>query len=88
MSRIATHYFLTHLSLTYQGDFERALSDYTQALKIKPDLAESHLWRGVIYSQRGEKQKAIDDLKAALKGLDDSKLKQRAEEELKKLGVK
>ncbi|MBW4695742.1 MAG: tetratricopeptide repeat protein [Lyngbya sp. HA4199-MV5] len=71
----------------YKGDFDRALSDYNQALKLKPDYAESHLWRGVIYSQRGEKQKAMADLKAALKGLDDPTLKQRAEEELRKLGM-
>ncbi|WP_422632163.1 tetratricopeptide repeat protein [Stenomitos frigidus] len=66
-------------------DYDKATTDHTQALKLKPDYAESHLWRGVIYSQRGEKQKAVDDLKAALKGLDDPKLKQRAEEELRKL---
>jgi regulator of sirC expression with transglutaminase-like and TPR domain len=55
------------------------------SVNSQPDLAESHLWRGVIYSQRGEKQKAMADLKAALKGLNDPKLKQRAEEELRKL---
>ena len=69
----------------YKGDLDRALSDYNQALKLNPDLAESHLWRGVIYSQRGEKQKAMDDLNAALTRLDDPTLKQRAEEELRKL---
>lgn len=83
----AEAYYKRGLAYKDKKDYDKAISDYNQALKLKPDYAEPHLWRGVIYSQRGEKQKAMADLKAALKGLDDPKLKQRAEKELRKLGV-
>ena len=49
------------------GDLEKALSDYTKALEIKPDYTHALNNRGMLYVQQGRHDKAIQDFEAALK---------------------
>jgi protein O-mannosyl-transferase len=50
-----------------EGDIQKALSDYNQAIKINPDYAEPLNNRGVIYKQEGDIQKALSDYNQAIK---------------------
>ena len=50
-------------SLRLQGmhNFERALSHYNRALELKPDLARAHMYRGVLFTQMGDLDRARAD---------------------------
>lgn len=75
----------------YRWNYDQALKDYNQAIKLNPtqgESYESYLWRGVIYLKKGNKQGAIKDFQKVLELTNDSEFKQRAEQELKKLGVR
>ena len=58
-------------SLRMQGthNFERALHHYNRALELKPDLAQAYLYRGVLFIQIGDLDRARTD-HARLLGLD------------------
>ena len=47
------------------GDKPGAIDDYTQAIKINPNLANAYVLRGIVYYQLGDKQKAREDLQRA-----------------------
>ena len=44
-----------------QNDFQGAIEDYNQAIKIKPDYAEAYYNRGLARSELGDKKGAIED---------------------------
>lgn len=58
-------------SLRMQGieHFKRAMRHYGRALEINPRLAQAYLYRGVLLSQVGDRDRAEADLRA-LRGLD------------------
>jgi tetratricopeptide (TPR) repeat protein len=58
-------------SLRMQGthNFERALHHYNRALELKPYLAQAYLYRGVLFTQIGDLDRARTD-HAKLLGLD------------------
>ena len=47
------------------GDYQGAIADYNQAIRLKPDLAEAYHNRGLIRQARGEKQEALADFHKA-----------------------
>jgi tetratricopeptide (TPR) repeat protein len=47
------------------GDYQGAIADYNQAIKIKPDYALAYINRGVAKSDLGDKQGAIADYNQA-----------------------
>jgi tetratricopeptide (TPR) repeat protein len=49
------------------GDKQRAIKDYTQAIKINPNDADAYYNRGIVRYQLGDKQGAIDDYTQAIK---------------------
>lgn len=49
-----------------QGDYTEAITDYTEAIRLKSDYVEAYLRRGIALAQQGESQKAIEDLNKAL----------------------
>ncbi len=57
--RIANHAF-------YSGDFDRAISDYTAAIKADPKRIDSYLKRGLAYREKGKYDQAIADFNRAL----------------------
>ncbi len=46
---------------------DKAVDDFTQAIKLDPSLARAYDSRGKIYKQKGDLDKAIDDFSNALK---------------------
>ncbi len=43
------------------GDYEKAIQEFNEALRLNPGLASAHYNRGEIYFQRGDYQQAIRD---------------------------
>jgi tetratricopeptide (TPR) repeat protein len=60
---------LTHRGVAYRlkGDIERAIQDYSQAIKLDPKLASAYNNRGVAYDHKGEYDRAIQDYEQAIK---------------------
>jgi tetratricopeptide (TPR) repeat protein len=56
-------------SLRMQGaqNFDRALKHYDRALELKPDLAVAYMYRGVLFTQMGDLQRAAADHERLLK---------------------
>ena len=48
-------------------NYEKALDDYSIAIKIDPEFAIAYYNRGVIYNYREEMSKALDDFTTAIK---------------------
>ncbi len=50
-------------SLRMQGahNFDRALKHYDRALELKPTLAQAYMYRGVLFTQRGDLARARAD---------------------------
>ena len=49
-----------------RGQYEDAIADYDEAIRLRPDLPEAYFIRGVTHHTLGRKQKAISDLQTAL----------------------
>ena len=52
---------------TAKGEYDRAIADFTQALKLDPNLAEAYIGRGDAWNYKDEYDKAIADFDQALK---------------------
>lgn len=50
-----------------QGDYEKAIEDYTQALTVNPNYVGAYLNRGSAYANLGNYSKAITDFNQALR---------------------
>ncbi|MGB7416299.1 MAG: tetratricopeptide repeat protein [Thermosynechococcaceae cyanobacterium] len=51
--------------LTAMGDIEGAISDYTKAINLEPDLAEADGHRGILHARTGNSQTGMEDLQRA-----------------------
>jgi tetratricopeptide (TPR) repeat protein len=49
-----------------KGDYDRALQDYDQAIRLSPKNANAHNNRGMIYKIRGEYDRAIEEYSQAI----------------------
>jgi tetratricopeptide (TPR) repeat protein len=49
------------------GDFDRAIAEYSIAIKVDPSRTESYVMRGLAWSQKGDYTRAIADFDRALK---------------------
>jgi tetratricopeptide (TPR) repeat protein len=50
-----------------KGDYERAISDYDQAMQLDPNYAAAYNNRGNAYRQKGEYDRAISDYDQAIR---------------------
>jgi len=50
-----------------QGDFDYAIYDHTQAIRLNPNFAEAYLNRAYAYSEKDDNDKAIADYESALR---------------------
>ncbi|MFN9615001.1 MAG: tetratricopeptide repeat protein, partial [Dolichospermum sp.] len=61
-------FYLNRGNVRYQlGDKQGAIDDYTQAIKINPNLAQAYYNRGIVRDDLGDKPGAIDDYNLAIK---------------------
>ena len=54
-------------ALYRRGDYEKALADFVEAVKMAPSDAEAMLWKGLAHDKVGEADKAAEAWKASLR---------------------
>ena len=50
-----------------KGDFDKAIADFTDAIRLDPKYAAAYYGRACVYSKKGEKAKAEQDFQQARK---------------------
>jgi uncharacterized caspase-like protein len=63
----AEAYVRSGISWSLKSDFDRAIADYNQALRINPQYAAAYLGRGVAWEMKGNLDRAIADFNQALR---------------------
>lgn len=63
----ASAFYNRGMAYRNQGKLDRAISDYDDALKLKPAFADALNERGVAYRQRGDNARAIVDFDEAIR---------------------
>ena len=49
-----------------KGDYNKAIADCTEAIRLNPQLAEAYAGRGCAYVEKGDHDKAISDFTEAI----------------------
>ena len=68
-----------------KGDYDKAISEYTEAIRLNPKYVEAYNNRGYAYMGKKEYDKAIEDFEAALRIKPDYEDAQKNLEDAKKL---
>jgi len=55
------------MSSYHKRDYERALSDFNEALRLDPSSADAHIFRGDVYLNKGDDDRALSDYNEALR---------------------
>ncbi|MDR1785728.1 MAG: tetratricopeptide repeat protein, partial [Spirochaetaceae bacterium] len=63
----AEAYFDRGIAYFYNGDYDKAIADYTQTIRLDPDNVIAYYNRGVAYHDKGDYDKAIADYTQAIK---------------------
>lgn len=63
----AWDYFRRGNRASEDGDYIKAIANYDQAIRLKPDFAEAYYNQGIIRGNQGEHQKAIDGFNEAIR---------------------
>jgi tetratricopeptide (TPR) repeat protein len=59
-------YYDSGVAYYNQGQYDKAISDFTKALEINPKFAEAYNRRGIVYGIKGRYDEAISDFSKAL----------------------
>jgi len=57
--------------LDSKGDFDRAIADFTQAIRLDPKYLEAYLYRAVAYQNKGDNDRAIADYSQLIRAVSD-----------------
>ena len=49
------------------GQYQHAIEDYNETIRLKPDLASAYYNRGFVYSTLGKYQRAVEDFNEAIR---------------------
>ena len=60
-------YYNRGVAHSHSGEYEKAISDYNEAIRINPEDALAYYNRGLIYDNSGEYEKAISDYNEAIR---------------------
>ena len=63
----AEEYFKRGIQRYENGDYDGAISDYTETIQINPKHVPARCNRGLVQSKKGEFEKAIADLDEAIR---------------------
>jgi len=63
----AEFYFNRGMEYGSSGDFDRAIADLTEAIRLKPDYVDAYVYRGSAYGIREQWDQWIDDWNEALR---------------------
>jgi len=66
---LAVSYYNRGLGYGAEGDYDRAIADYTKAIELAPKFAKAYNNRGTVYGMKGDHARAIADFTRAI-GLD------------------
>jgi tetratricopeptide (TPR) repeat protein len=66
LERLATAFDNRGVAYRLKGEYERALQDYDQAIRLNPNNANAYNNRGIIYRIKGEYARAIADYSEAI----------------------
>ncbi len=66
-NRKANAYNYRGLAYYEKGDYDRAISDYTEIIRLDPNDAEAYFFRGLVYDNKGDHERAIADYESALR---------------------
>jgi tetratricopeptide (TPR) repeat protein len=84
-----TNYELAYLQrgdlLTHMGYFRLAIADYSEVIRINPSNYEAIYDRATLLNEEGYHQQAIDDLNQIVNKVDDSDLKMKIVDTIKKI---
>jgi tetratricopeptide (TPR) repeat protein len=47
-------------------DYDKAITDYTEAIRLNPKSANLYIWRAYTWEEKGNPEKAAEDYAAAL----------------------
>ena len=54
------------LAYRHEGDYDHAIQDYSQAIRLKPDFVEVYVNRGVTYHRMRDHERAIADFSTSI----------------------
>jgi tetratricopeptide (TPR) repeat protein len=63
----AVAYYNRGMAYYFENQYERAVMDYNQAIKLKPNFAEAYSSRGIIYAKKSAFDLAMADYTRAIK---------------------
>jgi tetratricopeptide (TPR) repeat protein len=50
-----------------KGQYDRAISDFDEAIRLRPDFADAYKQRGTAYETKGDHDRAIEDYNQAIR---------------------
>ena len=63
----AQAYYSRGFAYREKGDFDKAIADHTEAIRLNPKYASAYHNRGTTYSKKGDHDKAIADYTEAIR---------------------
>ena len=65
-SVVAQAYYNRGVAYEQKDNYERAIEDFSKAIKLSPDLYEAYHNRGIVYGETGNYERAIKDFSKAI----------------------